>query len=915
MEEDADKINKEVEMKLIRDQFLRTKKIDKYVSLSLIVIVIGEYAENALSSLKDQIFTNYRIVYINTNCMEHINSGEIKTSQITQFDIKRRIIEIIEDSDEDYVYLIDGEDTLFPNSLLEYMRYLEKEKCDVVYADECCGDIKSDKVYHYEMKPEFEYMTAFQSLYTGRAVVFSKEKLYIALNQSISNQLDTLLRELFLRCMKEDAKVGSIPLVLLMKEKNERNLQSEEKLLLLVQENIKKFTNWSGIASKSDSYQPFSIRMFAKDDTVSYEFIVIEENLERTTQLLSQIAISYGNKRVIIALYKQDMDAVSELCESLGLINAVFLERKIQYVATLKEIKTQLMCEAQIILSDQVKWINRMNMERLITSFMKPEVGVACPQIATEGDDPRLVYAGGEINSLAFTSNYLKGRTQECIYGYDPAWQSHRVENLTPYCIAIRTAVWDKIFPMHSSISEAWQFAIELSFACKREQIICEYVAQSAFWVDKNIGKWYIKEENKIEVEPQLKDVRKTGNYWHWMSEYGDIIEEASVKMYDKQKSYLRYLRENFKVFGMRYVNETGRKRVLVFSHELSLTGAPLVLVQAVKCLKDMNYDVLIVSPIDGPLRETYLDMEVPVIIEPELYTNFEYIRMVYDFDFVIACTVCLWEVIDALGQTDIPVLWWVHDSRMGYVNWLRYVLPETIGNNIHLYCGGNYAQSVILEYRPRYTSQILLYGLEDFSDKIANTLKRENWNIPSEKIAFANIGQIISRKGQDVLVSAIDRLPDKLLKQSVFIFVGGVVDRKIYNKIMDLQKRYPDNILYIEQMSHDDLKQFYREIDCVICSSVDDPLPAFVAESLMMSRVVICSKNTAFNGIIDDGINGYLFESGDVDKLYENIVKIIEQKDQMQDMRRQARKLFEETFTNTIFEENFKNVIEEVLR
>lgn len=283
--------------------------------------------------------------------------------------------------------------------------------------------------------------------------------------------------------------------------------------------------------------------------------------------------------------------------------------------------------------------------------------------------------------------------------------------------------------------------------------------------------------------------------------------------------------------------------------------------------------------------------------------------------DFVIVCTVCLWQIVKVLGQTDIPVLWWVHDSRMGYVDYLRYVLPETIGDNIHLYCGGSYAQKVMLEYRPNYCSKILLYGLQDFSNQTGNKIKREDWDLAEDKIVFANIGQIISRKGQDVLLAAIEKLPDELLHKSIFVFVGCVIDRNIYNQIINLRKQYPETIHYIKQIDHSDLKQFYCATDCLVCSSIDDPLPAFIAEGLMMSRVCICSDQTAFLGLIEDGINGFLFESGNAQMLSEKITQVIKRKDQLEMMKKNARKLYEDTFTRKKFEQNFQQVIKEITR
>lgn len=897
-------------MKLIKDQLLDTQKIDKFLASSILVIVVGDYIKNAILSLKKQLYSNYRVVCIDIMGEYKAIFGEIKPSHIEDTFIREKIADIIENAEEDYVYVMDGEDSLFPNTLLEYARYLEEQECDVVYADECIGNWDRQEVSYYELKPKFEYIAAFQSLYSGKAVIWKRETLCKIINKTIGRGLETLLRELFLLCMEDGGKVGQVPLVLLMKMQCCRDAVAEKELIPLIERNVAKYTKWNGKVSKTNSYNQFAFEMVDIDEACSFEIFVIEEDLKRTKQLLSQVAISYAKRRIVVAVQKEHIEILTKWCKDIALSDVLIIERDRGYTATLERLKRDVTCDVQLILNDQVQWLNRMNVERLIASFRKPEVGVACPQIATEGENPLLLYAGGELNSLALTSTYLKGRGQNVIWGYDAAWTNHKVTNFTPYCIAMRKEVWERVFPMHSSISEAWQFALELSFLCRKKGITCEYAAQSAFWVNDDIGKWYIKEKQYIEIEQNLSILRCRGYYWHWLSEYSDIIEESAEQMRYGQMSYLRYLEESFKVFGLEHIKETGHKRVLVFSHELSLTGAPLVLVQAVESLKKMDYDVLVVSPVDGPLRETYLKSNIPVMIEPELFSNFEYIRMVYDFDFVIACTVCLWQVIEVLGQTDIPTLWWVHDSRMGYVNWLRYVLPDTIGDNIHLYCGGEYAQKVILEYRPKYSSQILLYGLEDFADKIENTLKRDYWNIPEDKIVFANIGQIISRKGQDVLVAVIEKLPEELLRQSVFVFVGGVVDRKIYNKIMKLQEQYPDNIRYIKQIAHEELKQFYREVDCIICSSVDDPLPVFVAEGLMMSRVVICSKNTAFSGLIEDGKNGYLFESGDKEQLKKCICEVILNREQLDTIGQKARKLYENTFTHDIFEKNFKEVI-----
>lgn len=901
-------------MKLILKQFLETKTIKYQMYPSILVVVTGKDNINALHSLNNQIYTNFRIYCVHDEIT--YPNGEVELNQIKRFDLKDEIKKVLDQAKEEYIFLIEGQDSLLPNALLEYARYLNDNKEDIVYADECVGDVINEVIYDYQIKPEFDYIVGFQSLYTGKALIWKKTLLASVMSETLySENFDIWIRELFQRCLfRQQCKVGNISLVLLIKASSQRDAKKEKQLQILLQKNIEKYTKWMGRIAKTNGYNPFAFQMINTDCEYSVEIIVIQEYLEKTKHLISQLKISFPDSRIIIGGKKENIDELKEFCGNRN-INFMIVEQEDTYVHTLEKLSNEFRADIQILMSEQVRWMNFMSTDALLSCFNKPEVMIASPQIATEGDNPRLIYAGGEVNSLGLVSTLYKGREQRVQSDGDLAWLNHPVINLNKYCLALRKNIWKKIFPMSASICDSQQFTQELSYICCRKDIVCEYAAQSSFWVEQKIEKLYIKKKHEVQVEENLQQIRLTGNYWHWLCNYGDIIKAQAKKMQYVERTYLRYLNESFKVYGLEYIKECNRKRVLVFSHELSLTGAPLVLVQAVESLKKMKFDVLVVSPMDGPLKKTYLEMKVPVIIEPELYINYEYIRIAYDFDFVIACTVCLWPVIEALGNTNIPVLWWVHDSRMGYVNWLRYELPEKIGDNIHLYCGGEYAQNVILEYRPQYQSKILLYGLEDFSKTTAKNLKRRHWGLPEDKIIYANIGQIISRKGQDVLVAAIDKLSNELLQQCVFVFVGGIVDRRIYNKIMDLKKRYPDNICYIEQISHEDLKQFYREIDCVICSSVDDPLPAFVAEGLMMSRIVICSKNTAFDGIIDDGKNGYLFESGDVNKLYENIVKVIEQKNQMEEMKQQARALYEATFTNTIFEDNFRKVIKEMLQ
>ena len=890
-------------MNLIERQLLETKEVTKYYTSSFCVVVLGQYRKDAVKSVENQMYSNHNVVEL--DIYEKWNEND-----------KNLLCDTIKNVEQDYLIFLKGHDTLTSNALLEYARYLDREDCDVVYADECTYTDRAQNNLVYFIKPKAEPIAYLQNMYMGNAICFRTSCVKELIDDVESEYIDSTIKELFYKILANDGLVGNVPLVLCKKVYESRSLDDEKRISKYLKAAIKvKRPEWKGELSKAKSYNPFSWELQAEEN-IETEFIVFSSNAEETNQLLSQIRISYSDAHVIIVAHKKDYNKIRESCDKFDICNVEIAEKCYTYNESLTKVKQLLICDNQIVISDSVRWLNRMNVETLKQCFFKQDVSLAVPQIATEGDEPKLIYGGDDIDSLALTGNYYCGRPHGVCSEYDLQWINRRVTSINQYVFLIRKELWDVLLPIDTTIKSFRQFAIELSLKCMKMDIICEYSAQSCFWIKKEVLDYY-KSNGESEILGWEDEPRLSGSFIHWLTDYAEYVGNVNNIPYASQ-SYRPYIRERFKAYNLECLKEqedySKCKRVLVVTHELSLSGAPIVLVQAVAELIKMGYQPIVVSPVDGPLKKEYKELNVPVIIEPRLYENFEYVHVAYDFDFVLACTICLWQVVEQLGKTDIPVLWWIHDSEMGYKNYLRYVLPDDMPDNIHIYAGGEYAQRVLKKYRPKYNVEILLYGLEDFALSLPKTVGRTEWNLPEDKLVFANIAQIISRKGQDIMVAAIRNLPMEVIEKCVFVFVGGVADRKIYNEIIALQEEFPNSVKYIKQIPHSILREFYREIDGVICSSTDDPLPAFVTEAMMMSDVCICSRNTAFNTIIDDGVNGYLFESGDVVQLSTSINEVVKNEKNLNEIKSNARSLFLKTFGLEIFADNLKNVVDEIL-
>lgn len=341
-------------------------------------------------------------------------------------------------------------------------------------------------------------------------------------------------------------------------------------------------------------------------------------------------------------------------------------------------------------------------------------------------------------------------------------------------------------------------------------------------------------------------------------------------------------------------------KTILILTHELSLTGAPVVLSQAVPILKEAGWQVTVVSPVDGVLKDTFLRENVPVLVLGDMDKHDDWLLWAMDFDLILVNTVVPFRQIEQLRDAPIPVLWWLHDAKSGYEDYLRHVLPETVGDNIHIFSVSQYADDAMHTYRPLYPSGLLLYGLRDEADALVPASPMDTQG----RKLFVSVGTVIHRKGQDILAQAIRLLPERIRNQCLFLFVGKNLDPDIFRHIEEVQKDYPEAVRHIPAIPREEIFSLYRQADAVICSSRDDPMPTFMAETMMVSGVCICSENTGTAGVIEHGVNGFLYPDDDPAKLAACIQAVAESGDLTQ-VRDNGRRLFEEVFTMDIFKQN----------
>ena len=392
---------------------------------------------------------------------------------------------------------------------------------------------------------------------------------------------------------------------------------------------------------------------------------------------------------------------------------------------------------------------------------------------------------------------------------------------------------------------------------------------------------------------------------FNWKDQYiQDPYCPRSIKLWmreDVLKGVTCYFPQKMDAF------DPERKKVFVLTHELSLTGAPVVLSHAAHILKEEGWQVVVVSPTDGVLKREFLRDGMPVFIVGDMNKDTDWLRLASDFDLILINTVVPFRQIEQLRDFKVPVMWWLHDARSGYEDYLRHALPADLGDNIHTFSVSKYADDVVKEFRPKYKTGLLLYGLKDEAERVCAE-HRPIENAKGRKV-FISVGTIIHRKGQDILAKAVRLLPEKIRKQCLFLVIGKPIDADIYQAVVELAEDFPEEVELISAVAHDDIFNLYKEAAAVICSSRDDPLPTFMAETMMVSGVCICSENTGTAGVIENGRNGYVYTKDDPAELAKCIQYVVEY-DDLDALKKESRRTFDTVFSMDIFRKNLLNCV-----
>ncbi len=159
---------------------------------------------------------------------------------------------------------------------------------------------------------------------------------------------------------------------------------------------------------------------------------------------------------------------------------------------------------------------------------------------------------------------------------------------------------------------------------------------------------------------------------------------------------------------------EADKKSVLLLSHDLSLGGPSLALYQAAITLKKSNFEVVYGSMLDGELRKKLEDSFIPVIVDERLQVKtMRELSWTNKYDLII-CNTINYHIFLSDRNSNIPIIWWLHDSPFFYEGIKDGRVESISTENMKILSVGPVPKIAMNKKKPEVKIDDLIYGVSN---------------------------------------------------------------------------------------------------------------------------------------------------------------------------------------------------------
>ena len=349
-------------------------------------------------------------------------------------------------------------------------------------------------------------------------------------------------------------------------------------------------------------------------------------------------------------------------------------------------------------------------------------------------------------------------------------------------------------------------------------------------------------------------------------------------------------------------------KKILVLSHEATLTGAPIFLLKLIKYLNQHSeYEFLIFFKKSGSLLNEFksqgkiLSLEnlnsnkniitrVLIRILPLYRLKRQFYKMkikLFNPDLIISNTIVNSDLVEVINIKNIKLITIVHEMK-GVINQFDQLKinnsKEIISKTSHfISVSAAVKKDLVDEFKIKEEKiDVIHNNISIGSKKITPSVEADKWkkslNIPSESFIVGSCGSLIWRKGPDIFINIFKQLKNNFRIENIyFIWLGGNQNTSWFidleNEINNLG--FKGKIKILPEVKN--TTNFYNAIDIYISTAREEPFGLTIIEAGMHSKPCLAFTGSGGPESILSNDVGILIPYGDTKAAAEEIIKLKE--------------------------------------
>jgi D-inositol-3-phosphate glycosyltransferase len=343
-----------------------------------------------------------------------------------------------------------------------------------------------------------------------------------------------------------------------------------------------------------------------------------------------------------------------------------------------------------------------------------------------------------------------------------------------------------------------------------------------------------------------------------------------------------------------------GPMRLLAFTNDLFYGGAQLYLLELLRSLNARpDVSAAVLSPKDGPLRERFEDLSIPVhvsrVATDSERSYEESLAELMDwaaaggFNFVLANTISAFAGIDLAARLHVPSVWAIQGS-VRFPRWIMDIRKSTYARYVHEKQAEAFGLTQAVVFAAHATRRqyvhlgdqrrfvVLPYGIDlpridDYRQQVTREQARRELGIPEGATALLCLGTIGARKGQAAVAKAFALIADR--HPDAYLYLVGDRERGYSRALREYLKRTGQQRIAILPSTADPFR-WHVAADAFVMASNNESLPISMIEAMAFETPVLATEIFGVPELIRDGETGYLCADRDIASLAQGLGRLL---------------------------------------